>query len=456
MHPDADGILGKPEAEPPDIGDFAALLAARRPPPGAAQRLAVLVIHLDRFTHASETLGPGLAAGMRAQAAARVAALARTADLAWFGGAEIGAIVTLPPQAADAREAALRLARAVAGALARPFRQDGFELFLSASIGVALDQPAQPAERTLREACDAMLHVRKRGGDGVAGATGMAQSALSSPVLAALPHALARGQLALNLQPRAMLASGDIAGYTVRLRWQNPEFGRVAPQDFLPALEALGLLGDVARWQMESALPMLASPGIAEPFELSFPVSSTQLHGTPLIDTLLRTLDSLRLDPARVRLEIPAAALPAGDRVAAGKLATLREAGLRIALGDLAGTPGGECLPAMLERLRPDLLTLDARAIDAAGQPGREDTAAAHLLATCELATQLSLPVCAKGIETRGQLAEARRLGCASVQGYLLAQPFPVHWLAPAHAAIRARVRELLAQPPGAAGGQAS
>jgi len=447
MHPDADGIVGKPEADLPDTGDFAALLAARRQRPGAAPGLAVLVIHLDRFSHASETLGPGLAAGLRAQAAARVAALARGADLAWFGDAEIGAIAALPPRAADAREAALRLARAVAGALARPFRQDGFELFLSSSIGVAPDDPAQPAERTVRQACDAMLRVRKRGGDGIAGADGTAPSPLSSPVLAALPHALARGQLTLNLQPRAMLDGGEIAGYTVRLRWQNPEFGRVAPQDFLPALESRGLIGDVARWLMESALPLLASPGITEPFELSFPVSGTQLHDPPLTGTLLRTLERLRLDPARVRLEIPTAAVPAGDRAAAGRLAALRDAGLRIALCDRAGAPGGEPLHAALERLRPDLLMLDARPPGGAGRPGREDTAAAHMRAACELAGQLGLAVCARGIETRGQLAGARRLGCGSVQGYLLAQPFPAHWLAQTHAAIRARVRELLAQP---------
>lgn len=262
-----------------------------------------------------------------------------------------------------------------------------------------------------------------------------------------MPHALARGQLTLNLQPRAMLAGGEIAGYTVRLRWQNPEFGRVAPQDFLPALESRGLIGDVARWLMESALPLLASPGIAEPFELSFPVSGTQLHDPPLTGTLLRTLERLRLDPARVRLEIPAAAVPAGDRAAAGRLAALRDAGLRIALCDRAGAPGREPLHAALERLRPDLLMLDARAPGGAGRPGREDTAAAHMRAACELAGQLGLAVCARGIETRGQLAGARRLGCGSVQGYLLAQPFPAHWLAQTHAAIRARVRELLAQP---------
>src|SRR5207253_8967354 len=131
-----------------------------------------VVIHLDRFSLAGETLGAELSTRLRAQAAARVAALALTAEVNWLGQADIGAVVPLPPQpqsAADPMEAAMRLARAVAAGLARPFVQNGFELFLSSSIGVALDEPDKPAERSLHEAYDAMLRVRKRGGDGVAG-----------------------------------------------------------------------------------------------------------------------------------------------------------------------------------------------------------------------------------------------------------------------------------------------
>ncbi|MGO4329457.1 GGDEF domain-containing phosphodiesterase [Cupriavidus sp. 2TAF22] len=445
MHPDADGTVGTPEVDPLETGDFAAMLAARRQQAHATQRFAVLMIHLDRFTHASELLGPQLAGGVRAQAAARVAAHAQPADLAWLGNADIGAIVALPP-GADAPEAALRLARGIATVLARQFRQNGFELFLSCSVGVALDDPHKPAERSVHEAFDAMLRVRKRGGDGVAGCAVAAPAPLSSPLLAALPQALARGQLTLNLQARASLHTAQVSGYTVRLRWQSPEFGRVAPHDFLPALEALGLMGDVARWMMETALPLLDCPGIADPVQLGFLVSSNQLHGTPLIDTLLRTLERQHLDPTRVCMEIPAAAVPEGDAVAAGKLHTLRRAGLRFVLSDFAGGPGESASRATLERLQPDLVTFNARSIGISDRPDHENAAVARLQAACELANRLGVPVCAKGIETRRQLAEVRRWGCSSMQGYLLAQPFPVQWLAQTHAAICARARELMDQ----------
>ncbi|MGT2491882.1 hypothetical protein ACU4GD_18560 [Cupriavidus basilensis] len=65
------------------------------------------------------------------------------------------------------------------------------------------------------------------------------------------------------------------------------------------------MMGDVARWLMENALPLLNCPGIGEPVELSLLVSSAQMHGTPMIDTLLRTLERRHLDPARICLEIP-------------------------------------------------------------------------------------------------------------------------------------------------------
>lgn len=442
MHPDADDDVRSAEVDPRETSDFACALAARRQLSPATQRFAVLVIHLDRFTHASEMLGAHLAGRLRAQAVARVAALAPPAEMTWLGQADIGAAVPLPLAATDYMEAALRLARGVAAGLARPFLQDGFELFLASSVGVALDEPDKPAERSLREAYDAMLRVRKRGGDGVAANAATTSRPLSTPLLAALPHALARSQLALNLQARASLSTGCVTGYTARLRWQSPEFGRVAPQDFLPALESLGMMGDVARWLMENALPLLNCPGIGEPVELSLLVSSAQMHGTPMIDTLLRTLERRHLDPARICLEIPPGALLATDRVAAAKLATLRRAGVRFALSDFADAPGGS---ATLERLRPDLLTFDARCIGTTAQPNQESAGAARLQSACEQAQRLALPVCAKGIETRHQLTEVRNWGCSAVQGYLLAQPFPAQWLAQTHAAICARARELLA-----------
>lgn len=447
MHPDADDAVRSPEVDPHEKCDFVAALMARRQMPLATQRrFAVLVIHLDRFTYASETLGAALSAQLRAQVAARIAALALQAEVTWLGQADIGALVALAPQrqlAADLMEAATRLARAVAAGLARPFVQNGFELFLSSSIGVALDEPDKPAERSLHEAYDAMLRVRKRGGDGVAGGAITTPASLSTPLLAALPFALARGQIALNLQARASLATGCVTGYTARLRWQSPELGRVAPQDFLPALESLGMMGEVARWLMENALPLLDCPGVADPVELSLLVSSAQLHGTPLIDTLLRMLAARKLDPARICLEIPGEALLAGDHVAAAKLATLRGAGLRFALSDFADAPGGT---STLERLQPDLLTFNARCIGSSEQPEQpgQAGAAARLQAACEQAWRLGLPVCAKGVETRHQLAEVQRWGCCAIQGYLLAQPFPAHWLAQTHAAICARARELL------------
>ncbi|MGT2431427.1 EAL domain-containing protein [Cupriavidus basilensis] len=428
MHPDADDDVRSAEVDPRDTSDFACALAARRQLSPATQRFAVLVIHLDRFTHASEMLGAHLAGRLRAQAVARVAALAPPAEMTWLGQADIGAAVPLPLAAADYMEAALRLARGVAAGLARPFLQDGFELFLSSSVGVALDDPDKPAERSLREAYDAMLRVRKRGGDGVAASAATTSQPLSTPLLAALPHALARSQLALNLQARASLSTG-VRDEAIQpgCGGRAPSSGRVAPQDFLPALESLGMMGDVARWLMENALPLLNCPGIDEPVELSLLVSSAQMHGTPMIDTLLRTLERRHLDPARICLEIPGALL-ATDHVAAAKLATLRRAGVRFALSDFADAPGGS---ATLERLRPDLLTFNARCIGTTAQPNQESAGAARLQSACEQAQRLALPVCAKGIETRHQLAEVRNWGCSAVQGYLLAQPFPARWLRP-------------------------
>ncbi|KAF7962557.1 hypothetical protein AWV80_20230 [Cupriavidus sp. UYMU48A] len=95
-------------------------------------------------------------------------------------------------------------------------------------------------------------------------------------------------------------------------------------------------------------------------------------------------------------------------------------------------------------RLGPDRVTLDVRSLGHAHQPAN---AAARLQAACTLARKGGATVCAKGVETRKQLEQVHDWGCHSIQGYLLAQPFPANWLAQTHWAIQQRARELLGPP---------
>ncbi|CAM3268335.1 EAL domain-containing protein [Cupriavidus taiwanensis] len=437
MDPDADDIVkgtagGRDGAIQPSA--LVSALTARRAQAG--HRAAILAIRLDRFASACETLGPDRSARLRGIVQARIACLLPPgAFMDWLAAADLVVITRLPAGVQDPGQVASR----VADDLSRPFALDGFELHLSCSIGVANDHADIPAERSLQQAFDAMLRVNRQGGAGLARAD-KPVSPPAAPLLAALPDALERGELSLQLQPRADLAGAAVSGYTVRLRWQHPVLGRVAPQDFLPGVETLGLVGRIGNWLLESVLPLVRAAATIGPLRFTLLASSAQLHRPQMVEALAQALDAGGIAPAHLCIELPAGTVPT-DADLIDRFAALRRRGLQLALGDFDDSPA--CREA-LAALEPDAVTLDARGLGHAREAlGRADS----LREACRAARRAGASVCAKGIETRQQLDAVRSWGCHSVQGYLLAQPFPAVWLLQTHAAIQQRARALLAPP---------
>lgn len=429
--------------QPPDADTqpdrFIAALNALRSVTPSGHRIAVFVIHLDRFSHACESFRPGTVALLRRIALDRVTGkLPRPGVAQWLEPADLGLILPLPEGIDYAQELA-GLARDISLVLGRPFSVEGYEIFLSSSIGVAKDAPGRSTEHCLREAYDAMLQVRKQGGDGVRIAGGH-EDPLPAQLLSVLPDAVARGELALHLQPRARLDTAEIDGYTVRLRWQNAELGRVAPQDFLPAVNALGLMPDVGRWLLQQALPLARTPVLNQRVQFALMVTSTQIRAPAVVDDLLAAIVRLGIQPGQFCIEVPVHALRMENQAAREALAVLREVGVHLTLSDVANDPAHLY---WLDRLLPEMITLDARYLGSAGTldaPRRLGEAAAY-------ACRAGVAVCAKGIETQRQLAEVRDWGCTSIQGFLLAQPFPASWLEQTHLALQERARELLLPP---------
>jgi len=447
MYPDADGpggmpsgASGSPQAPfdakvPARPAGVLSALAARRA--DGAPPAAVLAIRLDRFASACEPLGPHRAARLRALVQARIAALLpQGAVVHWVAASDLGAVTALAAGCTDAGPIAER----IAADLSRPFLLDGFELFISSSIGVATDHPDIPAERRVQQAFDAMLRVVRQGGDGLARADKPATPP-SAPLLAALPEALERGELSLQLQPRANFAGARISGYTVRLRWHSPVLGRVAPQDFLPAVETLGLVERIGGWLLDSVLPLVRSAEALAPLQFTLLASSAQLHRPQMVDALALAIDTGGIAAERLCIELPASAMPPVAGIL-DRFADLRRLGVQLALGDFDGGPGSR---RALEALRPDSVSLDVRRLGHGGAPGGSPDLAERLRGACVMARRAGAAVCAKGVESRQQLEAVRAWGCHSVQGYLLAQPFPAAWLVQTHAAIQQRARELLA-----------
>jgi EAL domain-containing protein (putative c-di-GMP-specific phosphodiesterase class I) len=210
----------------------------------------------------------------------------------------------------------------------------------------------------------------------------------------------------------------------------------VNPHDFVPGLEALGMMGDVSRWLLQTMLPLMRAPGIDPDLQLTLLAPSAQLHCTQMLDMLRQAIDTFGLRPRRLCIEIPVAALP-DDNDIASQFDLLRRRGVRLALSDFTDNPA--CRSA-LEWLSPDVVTLDARRL---GQPAHPDLART-LREACAWARAAGASVCAKGIETRAQMQQVREWGCDTLQGYLLSQSFPARWLPETHPALAQRARDLL------------
>lgn len=438
------GASGSPQAPsdakvPARPAGLLSALAARRA--DGAPPAAVLAIRLDRFASACETLGPHRAARLRTLVQARIAALLpQGAVMHWVAASDLGAVTALAAGCSDAGTIAERIAERIAADLSRPFLLDGFELFISSSIGMATDHPDIPAERSVQQAFDAMLRVVRQGGAGLARADKPAAPP-TAPLLAALPEALERGELSLQLQPRANFAGACVSGYTARLRWHSPVLGRVAPQDFLPAGETLGLAGRIGAWLLDSVLPLVRAAETLAPLQFTLLASSAQLHRPQMVDALAQAIDTGGIAAERLCIELPASALPQ-DAGILDRVADLRRLGVQLALGDFDDSSGSRLA---LEALRPDSVSLDVRRLGQSGARGGGPDLAERLHGACVMARRAGAAVCAKGVESRQQLDVVRAWGCHSVQGYLLAQPFPAAWLMQTHAAVQQRARELLA-----------
>ena len=412
---------------------FLAALEEHRASFGMGHWLAVLVIRLDRFAHACDSIGPVRAQALRAQVKSRVAgAASMPVAMQWLGPADLGLACVLP----QGTEHPQALCQTIATALGRTYRVDGFEITLSCSIGSAVEQPDVGAERHLQQAFDAMLQINRRGGDGIGAANRPATPRMTT-LLAALPGAIDRGELSLQLQPRASIATAAISAYTVRLRWQHPVLGRIAPQDFLPAAEALGMMNEVGAWTLQQLLQLMRDTAHLGPLQFTLLATSSQFQADDAICMLRRAIDAHGIAPGQICVEVPVGIVP-GPAETFDKAGRLRDGGVPIVLADFTDN---DISRRALTLVQPDMVTLDARHL---GHAAQGPDMAAALRRACVLAAEHGVSVCAKGVETQAQLDVVRSWGCDSMQGFLLAQPFPAAWLVQTHRAISDRARQLL------------
>jgi diguanylate cyclase (GGDEF)-like protein/PAS domain S-box-containing protein len=380
---------------------------------------ALLFLDLDRFKLVNDSLGHPVGDRLLVAVAERLRAAVRPADtVARFGGDEFAVLLDGVPGA----EAALRRAEALQRTLSAPVALDGFEVYTTASIGIAIaGAQAEGPEALLRGADLAMYRAKGRGPghcelyDHALHARAVARLRMESD----LRRGLDRGEVTAHFQPIVSLVTGRVSGVEALARWRHPERGWVQPGEFVPAAEETGLILDLGRCVLAEACRRVGEWSAARSggLHVSVNLSVKQLAQADLVDQVRRVLEESGVEPARLRLEVTESVLVENPAAAAATLRRLKELGLRVWMDDF-GT-GYSSLSA-LHLLPIDGLKVDRSFVSAMGTDGRAGQVVATVLA---LARGMGLEVVAEGIERPEQLAGLRRLGCDAGQGFLFSPP---------------------------------
>ena len=379
---------------------------------------ALMMIDLDRFKQVNDTFGHPLGDKLLKQVAERLTeVLGSEGQVGRLGGDEFEAI--LPGTEEQGRLASL--AGGLIEEISRPYRIEGHEISIGASVGIAIARPGKTYAAALVKEADLALYAAKDGGRGTFRffAPEMHAQVTERQILESdLKEALGRGQLHLLYQPEVNSVGEEVVAFEALLRWQHPLRGTIMPSTIIPLAEESGMIGTIGDWVLRSACAEAAK--WPSHVRVAVNLSPVQFADPALAATVTSAIASAGIEPERLELEINEEVFLADSGATEKVLAALRAIGVRLALDNFGtGRSGlGHLRDAPLDKIK-----IDQSFVRGAAASGSRN--AAIVRAIVVLAESLGMDTTAEGTETLEELALIRRLGCSQVQGFIFGRPMP-------------------------------
>lgn len=384
------------------------------------RRLAVLFVDLDRFKDVNDTLGHTTGDQLLVVVAERLAACVRASDtLARLGGDEFVCIL----EEIEGAGAVSVVAEKLLAAFREPYRINGNDLHLSASIGISVSPSDGSDVETLVRNADIAMYQAKASGRNRSQfySQEMSQAAEERMRIESnLRRAIGAGEIDVHFQPKIDSGTGRIVGAEALARWTCPVLGPVAPVRFIPVAEETGLIVALGDQVLEKTCRQVAQ-WRREGFEMpcvSVNLSVKQLDRSDFPERVAALLAECELPPSCLELEITESVIMAVEDAFA-VLDAIRHLGVGLSIDDF-GT--GYSSLSYLKRLPIQVLKIDrAFVLGIGGDAGDE----AIIRTIVALAASLGLATVAEGVEEQAQVDFLHAEGCSTIQGYHYGRPEP-------------------------------
>ena len=396
---------------------------------------ALILLDIDNFKTLNDTLGHCVGDQFLVEVATRLRASVREGDtVARHGGDEF---VLILENLNDDKLAAVQaevVASKILRALSQPYllelnidgeSKSSHSYNCTSSIGIALfGDESISATELIKRADTAMYQAKANGRNALSFFAPEMQEVVTTRAL--LQEDLHQGvrdkQFCLYYQPQVG-ASGKCIGAEALIRWQHPDRGMIAPDEFIPLAESNGLILPIGKWVIETACAQLVDweklPDMSQ-LTLAINVSAVQFHHKDFVENLLSIIRITGADPAKLKLELTESLLLDDVEGVIAKMRALKDKGISFSLDDF-GT--GYSSLSYLKRLPLDQLKIDRSFVmDVMTDPN--DAAIARTIVA--LAKSMEMTVIAEGVETEEQCEFLANNGCTTYQGYLFSRPLPI------------------------------